>query len=129
MGMLKEFKEFAMKGNVIDLAVGVVIGAAFGKIVDSMVKDVLMPVLGALTSKVNFDDLAARISVPGMEAPIVIGYGKLLSNTVSFIFVAFAVFMMIKFINAIHRKQEEAPKLSKSEELLIEIRDLLAKKV
>src|SRR5437762_4888145 len=129
MGMLKEFKDFAMKGNVVDLAVGVIIGGAFGTIVKSLVDDVLMPPLGYLAGGIDFSRLTFQIAEHGKDGkPVEIAYGKFINNTISFIIIAFAVFLMVKAMNAIHRKKEEAPKLSKTEELLIEIRDALAKR-
>ena len=132
MGMLTEFKEFAMRGNVIDLAVGVVIGAAFGKIVTALVEKIIMPPLGMLIGKVDFSDLAwtlapARVGTDGTEIPaVVIGYGDFLNTLVQFIIVAFAIFMVIKVINRLSRKKEAAPAGPKDEvALLREIRDSL----
>lgn len=125
--MLKEFKEFAMKGNVIDLAVGVVIGGAFGKIVTSLVNDIITPLLGLILGKVNVAGLAYKI--PTTE--IVIKYGVFLQNIVDFVIVAFSIFLFIKFINKFKKKEQtketvkEEPKTSKEEQLLTEIRDLL----
>ncbi len=132
MGMLTEFKEFAMRGNVIDLAVGVVIGAAFGKIVTALVEKIIMPPLGLLIGKVDFSDLAwtlapARVGADGTEIPaVVIGYGDFLNTLVQFIIVAFAIFMVIKVINRLSRKKEAAPAGPKEEVVLLrEIRDSL----
>ncbi len=132
MGMLTEFKEFAMRGNVIDLAVGVVIGAAFGKIVTALVEKIIMPPLGMLIGKVDFSDLAwtlapARVGADGTEIPaVVIGYGDFLNTLVQFIIVAFAIFMVIKVINRLSRKKEAAPAGPKEEVVLLrEIRDSL----
>lgn len=141
MGLLKEFKEFAMRGNVIDMAVGVVIGGAFGKIVSSLVADVIMPPLGLLIGGVNFTDLkvtlrGARV-VDGVEqAAVTLNYGNFLQVTFDFIIIAFAIFMFIKLINRLThlKKQEEEakpaapPAPSKEEVLLTEIRDLLKEK-
>jgi large conductance mechanosensitive channel len=131
--MLKEFKEFAMKGNVVDLAVGVIIGAAFGKIVSSLVADVFMPGLGALTGSVNFSDLA--FAIPALEAgkpDVVIAYGKFVQTIIDFLIVAFAIFMAVKAMNKMKKAEAAAPAApaapSKSEVLLEEIRDLLKKK-
>ncbi|NCB69344.1 MAG: large-conductance mechanosensitive channel protein MscL [Bacteroidia bacterium] len=139
MSLLKEFKDFAMRGNVIDLAVGVIIGGAFGKIVASLVADVIMPPIGLLVGGVNFTDLkwemkAAEI-IDGVEkAAVTLNYGNFLQVTFDFIIVAFAIFMFIKGMNRLNRKKEEAPAPaappapSKEELLLTEIRDLLKEK-
>ena len=132
MGFISEFKEFAMKGNVLDMAVGVVIGGAFGKIVSSLVDDVLMPIVGMLTGNVDFTNLAFQIG-EGEEAAV-LKYGNFIQNTVDFLIVAFCIFIMLKGINKLNRKKEEpapapeAPKGPTQEELLAEIRDLLKKK-
>jgi large conductance mechanosensitive channel len=137
MGIVKEFKQFATKGNVVDMSVGIIIGAAFGKIVSSLVNDVLMPPLGRLIGKVNFTDLFIALDGNSYEtiakakaagAPI-LSYGNFIQSLVDFIIVALAIFMMIKAINSV-RKKEEAPKVvepSEQEKLLMEIRDLLKK--
>ena len=131
MGFIKEFKEFAMKGNVMDMAVGVIIGGAFGKIVSSLVDDVLMPLVGMLTGNVDFTNLAFQIG-EGEEAAV-LKYGNFIQNTVDFLIVAFCIFLMLKGINKLNRKKEEpapepeAPKGPTQEELLAEIRDLLKK--
>ena len=132
MGFIKEFKEFAMKGNVMDMAVGVIIGAAFGKIVSSMVDDILMPLVGMVTGNVDFTNLAFQIG-EGEDAAV-LKYGNFIENTVDFIIVAFCIFLMLKGINKLNRKKEEpkpaepeAPKGPTQEELLAEIRDLLKK--
>lgn len=127
MGILKEFKEFAVKGNVIDLAVGVVIGGAFGKIVTSLVEDIITPaILTPALKAANLQNLSELV-VPGTA----IKYGNFLSAALSFIIVAFALFIMIKGINRLKRKEEapvpEAPKEPTQEQLLAEIRDLLRK--
>jgi large conductance mechanosensitive channel len=139
MSLLKEFKSFAMRGNVIDLAVGVIIGGAFGKIVASLVADVIMPPIGLLVGGVNFTDLkwdlkAAEV-VDGVEkAAVTLNYGNFLQVTFDFIIVAFAIFMFIKGMNKLNKKKEEAPAPaappapSKEELLLAEIRDLLKEK-
>jgi large conductance mechanosensitive channel len=142
MGFIKEFKEFAMKGNVMDMAVGVIIGGAFGKIVSSLVDDVLMPVIGKLTGGVSFVDLFVTLGdgnfktlAAAKEAgAAVFAYGQFIQNIVDFLIVAFCVFLMLKGINKLNRKKEEpapepeAPKGPTQEELLAEIRDLLKKK-
>lgn len=126
--MLKEFKEFAVRGNVMDMAVGVVVGGAFSKIVTSLVDSIIMPALSLITGKVNLSDLAFTMPVSG-TAPIVLAYGSFLQTVLDFILIAFSVFLMIKFINRFHKKKEEPPKAepvpSKEEVLLTEIRDLL----
>jgi len=125
MGMLKEFKEFAMKGNVVDLAVGVVIGGAFGAIVSSLVGDIIMPLIGVLTGGVDFSGLSVTVG------KAVIAYGKFIQATFTFIIIAFTLFMVIKGINATKKKEAEAPAApaepSAQEKLLAEIRDLLKK--
>lgn len=125
MGMIKEFKEFAMKGNVVDLAVGVVIGGAFGAIINSLVGDIIMPIIGVLTGGVDFSGLSITVG------KAVIAYGKFIQATFSFIIIAFALFMVIKGMNATKKQEAEAPTAppapSASETLLAEIRDLLKK--
>ena len=130
MGMMAEFKEFAMRGNAIDLAVGVVIGAAFGKIVSSFVGDVIMPPIGLLIGGVDFSDLAVTLKAADGAAPaVVLAYGKFLQTVLDFVIVAFAIFMGVKAINRLKREEAVAPTLppvpTKEEELLGEIRDLL----
>ena len=130
MGMIKEFKEFAVKGNVIDMAVGIVIGAAFGKIVSSFVADVIMPPIGLLVGGIDFSNLALTIKEAAGDIPaVVIGYGKFIQTAVDFTIIAFAIFIAIKGINSLKRKEEEAPQAppepSAQEVLLTEIRDLL----
>jgi len=130
--MFTEFKEFAMRGNVIDLAVGVVIGAAFGKIVTALVDKIIMPPLGWLIGRVDFSQLAwtlapARLAPDGKEIPaVVIGYGDFLNTLVQFLIVAFAIFLVVKVINRLARKKEAAPAAPAEEVLLLrEIRDNL----
>ena len=130
MSMLKEFKEFAVKGNVVDMAVGIIIGAAFGKIVSSVVSDVIMPPIGLAIGGVDFSKLAVTLKqASGDAAAVVISYGKFIQTVIDFTIVAFAIFMLIKAINTLKRKQEEAaqppPAPSKEEMLLSEIRDIL----
>lgn len=137
MGMLKEFKDFAMRGNVVDMAVGVVIGGAFGKIVSSLVADVIMPPIGVLIGGVNFSDLkiTLKAAAEGVDA-VTLNYGNFLQVIIDFIIVAFSIFMLVKGINALtnlRKKQEEekpapAPEPSAEEKLLTEIRDLLKNK-
>jgi len=130
MGMAKEFKEFAMKGNMLDMAIGIVIGAAFGKIVSSVVADVLMPPLGLLLGGVNFTALKLTLKeAVGETAAVTLNYGAFLQTVVDFVIVAFAIFLMIKGINSMRKKQAEAPAAPapppNQEVLLAEIRDLL----
>jgi large conductance mechanosensitive channel len=132
MSMLKEFKEFAMKGNVVDLAVGVIIGAAFGKIVSSLVADIFMPILGLATGGINFSDMAIKLkdaSADGKVPAVLLAYGKFIQNTIDFIIVAFAIFLLVKAINSFKKKQEAAPAAPPAQEVLLtEIRDLLKAK-
>ena len=130
MSMLKEFKEFAMKGNVVDLAVGVIIGAAFGKIVSSLVGDIFMPLLGLATGGINFADMAVTLkaaSADGKVPATLLAYGKFIQAGIDFVIVAFAIFLFVKAINSFKRKQEAAPPAAPpaQEVLLTEIRDLL----
>jgi large conductance mechanosensitive channel len=128
MGFIKEFKEFAVKGNVMDMAVGVIIGGAFGKIVSSLVDNVLMPLVGLVTGGVDFSTLAVTVGDAEVK------YGMFIQNVVDFLIVAFCIFLMLKGINKLNRKKEEPapapeePKGPTQEELLAEIRDLLKKK-
>jgi large conductance mechanosensitive channel len=133
MGILKEFRDFSVKGNVLDLAVGVIIGGAFGKIVSSLVADVLMPVLGLMVSEINFKDLKVQLTNPinpNIE-PATINYGIFIQNIFDFVIVAFAIFFLIKGINSLKSKLEKekevAPPPPKPADvvLLEEIRDLL----
>ncbi len=131
MGFISEFKEFAFKGNVMDMAVGVIIGGAFGKIVSSLVDDVLMPLVGMITGNVDFTSLAFQIGEG--EGAAGLKYGKFIQNTVDFLIVAVCLFLMLKGINKLNRKKEEpeapaAPAGPTQEELLAEIRDLLKQK-
>ena len=131
MSFISEFKEFAMKGNVLDMAVGVIIGGAFGKIVSSLVDDILMPVVGMITGNIDFTTLAFKIG-EGEEAAV-LKYGNFIQNTVDFLIVAFCIFQMLKAINKMNRKKEEPaapaePAGPTQEELLAEIRDLLKNK-
>ena len=130
MSMLQEFKAFAVRGNVVDMAVGIIIGAAFGKIVSSAVADVVTPPLGLLIGGVDFSDLTITLrEAVGDKAAILLSYGKFLQATFDFAIVAFAVFLLVKGINHLKRKEAEQPSLppapSKEEQLLAEIRDLL----
>ncbi len=129
--MLSEFKDFAIKGNVVDMAVGIIVGAAFGKIVSSFVEDVIMPPIGVAMGGVNFSDLAITIQEAAGEVPaVMIKYGAFVQTIIDFIIVAMAIFMAVKVMNHIKKKEEEAaeePAPSKEEVLLTEIRDLLKK--
>jgi len=129
MSIVQEFKAFAVRGNVIDMAVGVVVGAAFGKIVSSIVADVIMPPIGVLLGGVNFSDLAFTIKEAAAGAPaVVIAYGKFIQTIIDFTIIAFAIFMVVRLINSLKKKAEEAPAAPSSQELLLtEIRDLLKK--
>lgn len=134
MSILQEFKKFAMRGNVVDLAVGVVIGAAFGTIVNSLVGDVVMPLIGILTSGVDFSKATLVLkaaSEDGTVPAVLLSYGKFLQATFNFIIIAFVIFMVVKGMNAMKRKEAEQPTLppepSAQEKLLTEIRDLLKK--
>jgi large conductance mechanosensitive channel len=132
MSMMKEFREFAMRGNVVDMAVGIVIGGAFGKIVTSFVNDILMPPIGMAIGGVDFSDLAMVLKEASGEAEAVtVNYGAFIQTTLDFIIIAFAIFMVIKAMNSMKKKEEEAPaeppKPSAEETLLTEIRDLLKK--
>ncbi|QCD52952.1 large-conductance mechanosensitive channel protein MscL [Campylobacter sp. RM16192] len=132
MSFVKEFKEFAMRGNVIDMAVGVVIGGAFGKIVSSLVGDVIMPIVGVLTGGVNFTDLKFTLKDAVGDVPAVtVNYGSFIQTMVDFMIIAFCIFCFIKAINTLKKPKVEAPKepAKPSEDivLLTEIRDLLKK--
>ena len=142
MGFIKEFKEFAMKGNVMDMAVGVIIGGAFGKIVTSLVNDILMPVISLATGGMDFTNLFVNLSddatyktlAEAQEAGAsVFAYGSFIQNIIDFIIIAFCIFLMIKGMNKLNRKKEEpeqpaAPAGPTTEELLADIRDLLKQK-
>lgn len=128
MSFIKEFREFAMRGNVVDMAVGVIIGGAFGKIVSSLVADVFMPVLGILTGGVDFKDLKITLADAVGETPAVtLNYGVFIQNVFDFIIIAFAIFMMIKALNKLKKPEEKVKGLTTEEKLLTEIRDLLKK--
>ena len=143
MGFFNEFKEFAMKGNVMDMAIGVIIGGAFGKIVTSLVNDILMPLVGALIGNVNFTTLSATLRAPKLNEAgdvvaeaVTLNYGNFIQVTIDFLIVALCIFCVIKLINKatnLVKKQEEeapapAPEPSAEEKLLTEIRDLLKEK-
>lgn len=134
MKIISDFKAFAMKGNAIDMAVGIIIGAAFGKIVSSLVGDVLMPPLGVLLGGVDFSTLSMTIKAAQEDAPaVVVGYGKFIQTIVDFIIIAFSIFMLVRFVAKLQKKNEAttpiAPVIpSKEEILLTEIRDILKDK-
>ena len=130
MSFAAEFKEFAMKGNVVDLAVGVVIGAAFGKIVSSLVENVIMPVVGILTGGVNFSTLAVAIGMSPKGEPVLLKYGAFIQTVVDFLIVALVIFIAIKGINRLKKPAPDAvaPPPPRQEALLEEIRNLLAKR-
>ena len=132
MKILDEFKKFAMKGNMIDMAVGIIIGAAFGKIVSSLVNDILMPPIGLLLGGVNFTDLRVILRAATETAPAVTwNYGSFIQTAIDFLIVAFSVFLLVKAVNATKKKEEVAPAAppapTKDQVLLTEIRDLLKK--
>ncbi len=137
MGFFKEFKEFAMKGNVMDMAVGVIVGGAFGKIVSSLVDDVLMPIVGMLTGGVDLSGLEYKMMIPSVDggepiAGATLKYGAFIQNIIDFLIIAFCIFLMVKAMNKLTAKKGEepapAPEPSAEEKLLTEIRDLLSKK-
>ena len=138
MSLIKEFKDFAMRGNVVDMAVGVIIGAAFGKIVSSLVNDIIMPLVGVVTGGMDFTDLKWVIQKGITEGETVIqpevtmNYGAWIQTVVDFLIVAFCIFVMIKFMNQLRKKKEEAPaptpEPTKEEQLLTEKRDILTEK-
>jgi large conductance mechanosensitive channel len=136
--MLKEFREFAMKGNVVDLAVGVIIGAAFGAIVNSLVGDVIMPIIGAITGGLDFSNYFTPLSkavtannlADAKKQGAVLAWGSFLTLTLNFLIIAFVLFIVIRLMNQLKRREEAAPaapKPTRQEELLTEIRDLLKK--
>lgn len=136
MSLVQEFRQFAIKGNVIDLAVGVIVGAAFGKVVSSLVGDIIMPPIGLLVGGVDFADLAVILKAAIDDKPaVVISYGKFIQTLIDFIIISFSVMMGVKAINAMKRKPEPAPEKAAApippapqEQLLMEIRDLLKQK-
>ena len=130
MGLVKEFKAFAMRGNVMDMAVGIVIGVAFGKIITSLVNDVIMPPIGLLMGGVDFSHLAVTLkAAAGSEPAVTLKYGMLINTVIDFLIVAFAIFLAIKGMNALKRKQEQAPAAPPAQEVLLrEIRDILKNK-
>ena len=137
MGLIKEFKEFAMRGNVLDMAVGIVIGGAFGKIVSSFVEDILMPPIGVLLGGVNFTDLKIVFKQAVMDGEnvvtpeVALSYGNFIQVIFDFLIIAFAIFMLLKAVNKFNKKKEEAPAAPEAPpadvQLLTEIRDVLQK--
>jgi large conductance mechanosensitive channel len=130
MSLTSEFREFAMKGNVLDMAVGIIIGAAFGRIVSSLVGDIFMPIISRLTGGFNFDNWAIQIGTDAAGKAVLIKYGTLVQNTIDFLIVALALFLMIKGINRLKHPaptDPAAPPAPRQEQLLEQIRDLLAK--
>lgn len=132
MSMIQEFKDFVIKGNVVDMAVGVIIGTAFGKIVSSFVGDVVMPPIGVLLGGVNFSDLAFTVKqAVGESPPVVVAYGKFAQTVIDFAIIAFVIFMAVRLISSLKKKAEAAPvaptEPTKEQALLTEIRDLLKK--
>jgi len=132
MKLINEFKAFAMRGNVVDMAVGIIIGAAFGKIVSSFVNDVIMPPIGLLVGGIDFSDLSLTLKAATETAPaVVLKYGVFINTVVDFIIIAWAIFMVIKAMNSLKKKEEQKPsappKPSEEVVLLTEIRDLLKK--
>ena len=129
---IKEFKEFAMRGNVVDMAVGVIIGGAFSKIVSSLVKDIITPLLSLLLGRVNLSELVFEIPSVLEATPIKIAYGNFLQTVLDFVIIALSIFLAVKAINRVKKKKEEAlppaPEPSREEILLMEIRDLLKNK-
>jgi large conductance mechanosensitive channel len=136
MGLIKEFKEFSVKGNAIDLAVGVIIGTAFGKIVSSIVNDIIMPPIGLLVGGVDFKALKVVLKSPVLDSAgkivtesVTLNYGNFLQTTFDFLIIAFCIFMMVKALNSFKKKEEEKPPAPKEEVILLtEIRDALTKK-
>lgn len=131
MSMVQEFKAFAMRGNVVDLAVGVVIGSAFGAIVTSLVGDLILPLVGLLTGGVDFSKAAVVLkaaSADGKVPAVLFGYGKFIQTVINFLLVAWAIFMLVKAMNTLKKKEAAAPAVTPAQELLLaEIRDLLKK--
>lgn len=129
MSFASEFKEFAMRGNVVDLAIGVVIGGAFGKIVSSLVDSVIMPIVGLLTGGVNFSTLALQIGTDPKGAPVLLKYGAFVQSVIDFLIIAFVIFLAIKALNRMKKPEApaEAAAPPRSEQLLEDIRNLLAK--
>lgn len=121
-GLIKEFKDFIARGNVIDLAVGVVIGSAFGKIVSSLVDNILMPLIGIILGGIDFTSLTAKVG------DATIAYGIFIQNVIDFLIIALCIFLIVKVMNKFIKKQEEAPAVNEELETLKEIRDLLKKK-
>jgi len=130
VGVLKEFKDFAMRGNVVDMAVGVIIGAAFGRITSSLVNDVMMPPIGMIVGGVDFSDRAVTLRDATPQVPaVIVKYGVFINTVIDFIIVAFAVFLVIKLMNTLKKTEPPPPAApTKQEELLTEIRDALVRR-
>lgn len=138
MSFISEFKAFAMRGNVVDMAVGIIIGGAFGKIISSLVNDVIMPPIGVLVGGVDFTELKLQLKEASVDAAgnavaaVSINYGQFIQTTIDFLIVAFAIFMVVKLMNSLKKKEAEKPVAppspSKEEALLTEIRDILKQK-
>ncbi len=138
MSFINEFKAFAMRGNVVDMAVGIIIGGAFGKIITSLVNDVIMPPIGVMVGGVDFAELKLQLKEASVDvagnavAAVTINYGQFIQTTIDFLIVAFAIFMVVKLMNALKKKEAEKlvapPSPSKEEALLTEIRDILKQK-
>lgn len=132
MKFIEEFKKFALRGNVLDMAVGVIVGGAFSKIVTSLVNDIIMPIIGMLTGKIDISSLEMKLpsSIAGAD-PVIIRYGQFLQNILNFLIIGFSVFIMVKLVNKLIKKNEESkplPKPTNEELLLKEIRDILKNK-
>ena len=129
MSLAQEFKDFAMKGNVVDMAVGIIIGGAFGKIVSSLVNDIILPPIGVMMGGVNFSDLSYTLQAAvGETEAVTLNYGSFIQTSIDFLILAFAIFMMVKVMNSMKKKEEEAPSEPPAQEVLLgEIRDLLTK--
>ncbi len=128
MGMISEFKEFAMKGNLLDMATGIIIGVAVGKVVSSLVADVIMPPIGVLMGGVDFSELGYTIQAAAGDVPaVLLQWGAFAQTIIYFLIIAFAVFFIVKLVNKAKPPEEEKPAGPSSEELLVEIRDLLKK--
>lgn len=133
--MLKEFKAFISKGNILDLAIGVIIGAAFGKIVSSLVNDVIMPIIGLILGNINFKELKIVLKEANNDIPAsTLNYGLFIQNIIDFLIIAFIIFIFVKLYSKTKKEdkkepKQEVPALTKDQELLIEIRDLLKNKV
>lgn len=128
MGMIQEFKEFAIKGNMIDMAVGFIMGGAFGTVISSLVKDVIMPPIGMLMGGVDFSNLGIKLGTGPDGKDVAINYGTFFNSVISFLILAFCIFVLVKVVNSLKKKAEEAPAAPPRQEVLLEeIRDALKK--